>query len=151
MTSSKRSGLLLVALVPNLLAPRGEELLELAGRLEGRRLGRCVFIEADMDALALLDEAERLGAESIVLVGPGPWRGLERVEPTGGRGLDPQRLVRELWMNLTGSLGLDDYAAALRILSERPFYVVGCGDSCRGAVARVLEGLCGADAGEAGL
>jgi len=110
--------------------------------LDGRREGSCVFIEADMDALALLDEAERLGAETIVLVGPGPWRGVERVEPVDGAGMDPFAVTKELWMNLTGSLGLDDYRAAMRLLSRRPFYVAGCGGDCEAVIEEVRRRFC---------
>ena len=139
----------LVALVPNLLARGGRRLLEAARRLDGRRAGSCVFLEADMDALALIDEAERLGAEELVLVGMDEEAGervtVETVEP---RRVDPereaQRIVKDLWMNLTGSLGLGDYVEALRILYPRRFTVVRCGgEACGEPLLGKLRELCG--------
>ncbi len=147
--SSSSGGQLLVAIIPNLLEPGGRVLLEEARRLEERgRLGRCVFIEADMDALALVDEARRLGAEGLLLVGashscPGPAGEPVRVEPLNAERMDPRGLVKELWMNLTGSLGLDDYVAALRILYGKGFWVLCCtGPRECGEAVRAAERLC---------
>ena len=147
--SRRSGGSVLVAVVPNLFAPGGGEAAELARSLEGKREGRCLYIEADMDALALIGEAEEAGAEELVLLGPGEGPVLEKVEPIDARGMDPGRVVKELWMNLTGSLGLEDYVAALRILYGRPFYVARCGSgrSCQEVLRLVRERFCGAGEG----
>ncbi len=134
--------------MPNLLAPGGRLVLEHARRLEGRRLGRCVFLEADMDALALLDYLRDLGAEGLVLVGPcgSAGEGVVVEEAVPAKVDDPTMVTRELWMNLTGSLGLDDYVAALRILYPGRFLVIRCrGESCGKQLLRRLGELCDAD------
>ncbi len=119
-------------------------------RLGEREIGSCVVIECDMDALALLDEATRLGAGEIVLFAPlhreGRRRGLyERlVEPANDNPL-PSRLAGELWANLTGSLKLVHYEAALRRLYSKPFRVVECeagGGGCSGLLQQWIEARC---------
>ena len=96
-----------------------------------KRIGKCIVLEADMDALALLDELKRLSADTLVVLGPlhreGRRRGVyvSEVKPEKGPE-NPSRLVKELWGNLTGSLRLEDYVAALRILYDRVFYVAEC-------------------------
>jgi len=148
-TGSWVAAVRLVALVPNLMARGGERLLEDARRLDGRRTGSCVFLDADMDALALLDEAEKLGAEEIVLVGVDEEaEGRVVVEEVEPRRVNPereaQRIVKNLWMNLTGSLGLGDYVEALRILYPRRFTVIRCGgDACGEPLLEKLRALCG--------
>jgi hypothetical protein len=125
----------LLALVPNMAAGElGRQVLEKAAALDGARIGRCLAREADVDALALLDEAREHGAGLLVVVSPcrdASGIQVEAYEPlrrrTGLGGRDTVLLVRELWMNLTGSLGPDDWAAALRVLSPRPFMVVRVG------------------------
>jgi hypothetical protein len=114
-------------------------------------VGRCRVVEADMDALALLDKLGDTGAEELVLLGPrhreGRRRGiyLRRVDPAEPSSLSPSQLVRELWGNLTGSLRLCDYEAALRILYRKPFTVAECepgGEGCQGLVGEWLASYC---------
>ncbi|WP_317895232.1 hypothetical protein [Pyrofollis japonicus] len=144
----------LVAVVPDTMERGGESLLSMMlEKGDETRIGNCIVIEADMDALALIDEARRLGASEIVLLGPlhrdNRQRGiyLERVEPNKSAASSPNKLVKELWGNLTGSLRLDDYVAAMRILYDKPFYVAECDpgdtDECRDLVEQWLREYCG--------
>jgi hypothetical protein len=114
-------------------------------RLDGVRVGRCLVREADFDALTLLDEAVELGVSLVVVVTPCSGGGgvvVEAFEPLRPRlgGRETVALVRELWMNLTGSLGAEEWAAALRVLSPRPFLVVRLGDV--GRLGELLGALC---------
>ena len=148
---SSRTSKVLVAVIPDLSEPGGSEILEEMLRLGDEfTIGNCVVVEADMDALALLDKARELGAERIILLGPrhreGRSRGvyLRTVEPRGAPS-NPSQLVRELWGNLTGSLRLCDYEAALSILYDKPFTVAECepaGVGCRGLVESWIRENC---------
>jgi hypothetical protein len=142
-----------VAVIPDLSEPGGSEILEeLMSLGDEFRVGSCVVVEADMDVLALLDKAREHGAERIVLFGPRHVEGRRRgvyertVEPRENpEKMDPMRLVRELWGNLTGSLRLCDYEAAMRILYDKPFTVAECepgGEGCRGLVREWIGRLC---------
>lgn len=131
----------LVAVVPNPLVKGGSGLLELVLELIGKkpeaRIGRCIVIDGSMDALSLVDEASSRGTKDIVILGAvhvdGRGVGVYTrvVEPRDATTMNPQQLTQELWMNLTGSLGLDDYAAALSLLWSRAFILAECdpGDS----------------------
>lgn len=123
-------------------------MLEKARMMDGERRGHCLIVEADMDALALLDEAGKIGAGLLVVASPcSSVEGVvaEAYEPLRRRGLDGREtvlLVRELWMNLTGSLGPEDWAAALRVLSPRPFLLLRVGHGGVEKLDAVIERLC---------
>ncbi len=144
----------LLALAPNMAAGAlGRRLMELAASMDGEILGRCLVREADVDALALLDEARELGVKHIYVVSPcSRINGIEAeaYEPMGGAeraaadGRATVLLVRELWMNLTGSLGPEDWAAALRVLSPRPFLVIRLGEGGFEKLLDAVGALCGA-------
>ena len=131
----------LIAVVPNPLMKGGSGLLELVLELIGRRpearIGRCIVIDGSMDALSLIDEASSKGIKDIVIFGAVHSEDRSRgvytriVKPRDATAMSPQQLTKELWMNLTGSLGLDDYAAALSLLWSRAFILAECdpGDS----------------------
>ncbi|WP_338250902.1 hypothetical protein [Pyrodictium abyssi] len=135
-----------------------ELVLELIGREPEARIGRCIVIDGSMDALSLVDEASSRGVEDIVILGAihtdGRGRGMYTrvVEPRDARAMSPQQLTKELWMNLTGSLGLDDYAAALSLLWSRAFILAECdpGDSedpeeaCKRLAREWIQRECGA-------
>ncbi len=152
----------LVAVLPDLSEPGGADILEDLRRLGDEfELGRCIVVEADMDALALIDKARELGADELVLFGPRSLRGrrsgvhLRHVEPrrVGATGPETLSLVRELWPNLTGSLRLEDYVAALQLLLGREFTVVECepgGVGCRGVLEKWLREFCENGAGGSG-
>jgi len=143
----------LLALSPNMAAGEaGRRLLEEAARLDGRLLGRCLVREADVDALALLDEARDCGIDRVVVVAP--CGSLEEAEAEAYEPMRAARsaamdgrgavlLVRELWTNLTGSLGPEDWAAALRILSPRPFLVVRIGRRGAERLGGLVKAICG--------
>ena len=146
----------LVAVVPDLSEKGGSDILEeMLVRGDESRVGGCLVIEADMDALALVERFRESGASELILFGPRHVEGRRRgvytrrvkaVEPS----MPPDRLVRELWPNLTGSLRLDDYVAALRILLGRGFTVAECepgSEGCKGLLAGWLEAYCGGDRG----
>jgi len=122
------------------------------GMGDEKRLGNCIVMEADMDALALIDEARRRGADTLVILGPvhreGRRRGIyvSRVKPSKAEE-NPSRLVKKLWGNLTGSLRLEDYVSALQILYDREFYVAECEpgeeERCSDVVEQWLRSYCG--------
>lgn len=116
-----------------------------------RHLGKCIVIEADMDALALIDEVKRRGADTLVVLGPlhreGRRRGIyvSKIEPSRATE-NPSRLVKKLWGNLTGSLRLEDYVTALQILYDKEFYVAECEpgkeEKCSDVVEQWLRNYC---------
>ncbi len=120
-------------------------------------IGECRVIEADVDALALIDEARRHGAGELVLVGPrhreGRSPGLyERLVTPGPRDRSVEELVLDITASLTGSLKLAHVEAALRALYDKPFRVVECearGEDCRGLLEEWLRRTCGAPRGPA--
>jgi len=149
----------LLALAPNMAAGEAaRRLIEKAAEMDGARIGRCLVREADVDALALLDEYRDCGARLLVVASP--CRGAvdveaEAYEPLRGAGdrldgKDTILLVRELWMNLTGSLGPDDWAAALRVLAPDPFLVLRLGQRGVERLEEIVAAICGLDYGEAG-
>lgn len=131
-----------------------EMVLSLGG--EEKRVGECLVFEATMNALALINELDRLGVETLIVLGPLHRKGrkpgvyVSRIEPSRGPE-NPILLVKELWGNLTGSLRLEDYAAALRILYGKAFYVAECepgeGEGgCKSVVEQWLREQCGGQA-----
>jgi len=95
-------------------------------------MGKCLIIDGSMDALSLIDEATSRNIDLVTILGavhtegraPGIYTRM--IEPRDARKMNPLQLTRELWMNLTGSLGLDDYAAALSLLWNRAFILAEC-------------------------
>ncbi|MCE4628526.1 MAG: hypothetical protein F7C34_05215 [Desulfurococcales archaeon] len=143
---------MLVALVGNVASREGLALIEAAERMDRRRLGKCVVYDADVDALTLLDWAKDEGASTILVVFPSSGMarepGVYHVSdhaPLPERSLETSELVRDIWMNLTGSLMPNDYVRALRVLSNIPFSVYECtprnGD-CIGVLEEWLGEVC---------
>ncbi|MCE4624948.1 MAG: hypothetical protein F7C35_03680 [Desulfurococcales archaeon] len=128
------SSKVLVALVGNVASMEGFALIRAAEEMDGWRLGRCVVYDADVDALTLLDWAKAEGVDSIWLVFPPCEPGgrgdsirlLGTYSPRPAGPADARELVRDIWMNLTGSLMREDYVRAMRALSRLPFSVYEC-------------------------
>lgn len=132
MKDTSEKGLVLVGIVTSLDHDAGRELIDVAEQLDGKKLGNCVIIEANMDALALLDTAKKHNVEKILLI-VGTSRsdvqqGIQHYYSgkPGQSLVSPNEINRMLWANLTGSLDVDDYINALMILSDRPYDVYVC-------------------------
>ncbi len=154
MTSISEKDLVLVGIVTSLDHDAGWELIGVAERFDGMKLGSCVIVEANMDALALLDTAKKNKARRIVLIA-----GLSREDMpqglqhyyTGKPGQERiplSNINRLLWANLTGSLDVDDYINALRILSDKPYDIYVCnkvrgdGVNCAELAEKLIKKLC---------
>jgi hypothetical protein len=118
------------------------------------KVNNCLIIEADMDALALLDKLRDVGAEKLVLFGPlhregrkpGVYERNVQPEKRSVNGKNASDIVKTLWPNLTGSLKLCHYEDALKILSNKPFKIAECepgGKGCYDIFIRWLESACG--------
>ncbi|ABM80606.1 hypothetical protein [Hyperthermus butylicus] len=157
MEYSPEKGLIAVALIPNPSCEPGQAILEIASRLDGRRLGNCLVIEADMDAISLADIVADHGAERLVILGPldepDKPQGILRlgeysyIQPDA---IDPEELVSRLWPNLTGKLSIRDYIEALRFFHKGVFEAYACNtaggridrETCRRLVEDWLRRLC---------
>ncbi len=142
----------LVAVVPDLTEKGGSDVLDDIMELGDEvTWNGCLIVEADMDALALVDTAKSRGIERIVVFGPRHVPGrrpgvyMAMVE-AGEQSLNPDQVVRTLWPNLTGSLRLSDYIDALKLLWGKPFEVAECepGEkgTCKGALVTWIEEFC---------
>lgn len=143
-------------MIGNLTSRAGFSLIKIAEELDERTIGNCIIRDADVNVITLLDWAKDHGVESIHLVFPpcsskNGKRGLiltESHEPsTNIEAVDPARIVKDLWMNLTGSLNKEDVVSALKILSQIPFKVYECipeDDGCDRIFMKWLKETCNA-------
>jgi len=132
LRNTSEKGLVLVGIVTSLDHDAGRELIDVAERLDTKKLGKCIIIEANMNALALLDTAKKHNVEKILLIVGASRSDVQQGIQHYYSGKPGQSLVslneinRMLWANLTGSLDVDDYINALMILSDRPYDVYVC-------------------------
>ncbi len=148
--TSRRSSKILVAIVGNVTSKQGFSLIQAAEKLDGKTIGRCIVVDADVDVLTILDWANEHGAQQVYLVFP-PCKpqlqekpGISYVEghpETKPLREDPQILVKNIWMNLTGSLARKDVVSAMRTLSHLPFKVYECHPKDGDCIAPLQEWL----------
>ncbi len=124
-----------MAVIGNLTSKAGFSLIKIAEELDERIIGNCIIRDADVDVITLLDWAKDHGVKAVHLVFP-PCSSKSRKpgvilteshEPSTTIGaIDPASIVKDLWMNLTGSLNKKDVVSALKVLSTIPFRVYEC-------------------------
>ncbi|RUM46662.1 MAG: hypothetical protein DSY37_04750 [Hyperthermus sp.] len=129
-------------------------LIEAAEEFDGVVTGSCIIVDADVDVLTIIDWARDYGVDEIFLVFPPCGRAegkgvvfLGSYKPVDAVGIDPGDLVRDIWMNLTGSLSLEDVVSAMRLLSPFPFKVFSCvpsRDGCRTVLEDWFKATCNA-------
>ena len=145
-----------MAVIGNLTSKAGFSLIKIAEELDERTIGECIIRDADVDVITLLDWAKDHGVEAIHLVFP-PCSSksgkpgvilTESHEPsTTIKAVDPARIVKDLWMNLTGSLNKKAVVSALKVLSQISFRVYECipdNDGCDRVFMRWLKETCNA-------
>ncbi len=140
-----------LAIVGNLGDRAGYSLVEQAMRLDGSLIGDCIVIDATISVIDLVSILEEYGVNELILLVPGGMGGeglkCERITPVEEPGkVEPDRLVADLWQNLTGSLLPEDYVKALRVFWRRPFTLCRCspgedGD-CSGLLGVLLDSAC---------
>ena len=140
---------IMVAIVGNIASKEGLALVKAGERLDRQKFGRCVVYDADVNVLTLLDWAIDEGVSLILLIFPpfsgrvlreGVWH-VADYKPIEQNALDTRDLVKDIWMNLTGSLMPGDYVRAMRALSRLPFSVYECVPRDGGCVSVLREWL----------
>jgi len=140
-----------LAIVGNLGDRAGYSLVEQAMKLDGSRIGDCIVIDATLSVIDLVSILEEYGVDELILLVPGDLGGegleCERITPVEEPGkVEPERLVADLWQNLTGSLLPGDYVKALRVFWRRPFTLCRCspgGDGdCSSLLGVLLDSAC---------
>ncbi|MCE4609277.1 MAG: hypothetical protein F7C36_02710 [Desulfurococcales archaeon] len=151
---SENSLEVLVAIIGNLTNEIGYSLIKTAEALDDKTIGKCIVKDADVDVLTLLDWAREHKVKQIDLVFPATKchptaKGVSLIakytiqEKTGAG--DSNDIVKDIWMNLTGSLQKSHVVSALKVLSYLPFNIYECcpgkGD-CLGDVKDWLKERC---------
>ncbi|MEB3765308.1 MAG: hypothetical protein GSR77_03995 [Desulfurococcales archaeon] len=132
---SENSLEVLVAIIGNLTNEIGYSLIKTAEALDGKTIGKCIVRDADVDVLTLLDWAKEHKVKQIDLLFPvtkchPKAKGVSLIakypiqEKTGS--VDPNDIVKDIWMNLTGSLQKSHVVSALKVLSHLPFNIYEC-------------------------
>lgn len=145
-----------MAIVGNQTSRAGFSLIEVAEEFDEKRIGKCIIRDSDVDVITLLDWAKEYSVSRIYLVFPActdeardPGVYFEGSYEQHGiiRQAEPNKIVKGLWMNLTGSLNKDDVVSALKILAHIPFSVYECypdASGCRGPLNDWLKEACNA-------
>ncbi|MFN3805439.1 MAG: hypothetical protein ACK4SY_10310 [Pyrobaculum sp.] len=138
-----------VALVAHSNSTCGLALLDMLKIYEGKSVGMCKIIDGLAGPLALLSQVER---GELFLVGC--CMGYEQrcgdlleYRPAAPEEIgDIQKLLKEIYEGLAGSIDVESIAASLRVLYGERFWAVkiSCEDNCVETVSKMLFEICGA-------
>ncbi len=143
----------LIAIVGSMTNNCAIMLNEILENLEGKHIGSCIIVDGLKPAITIRDLVDEYNAKTITIVGcrHGSEKELEielldMNSLSSNLGINSDTLVRALWPNLTGSTDPMLLADALRIIYDKPFYMMllSCNgnEKCKSFVTKWLMEYC---------